>query len=61
MEIGYRGASPMYVKLSFGQWAVEALIAIACGYDDMRLAVHKTASLVGADFADGKGRGVSGG
>ena len=60
VRIRYRRASPMCVKSPFSQWPIQALIAVVGGDDDMRLAVHEAAALVGADPADRKGRGVVG-
>ena len=60
--IRYRRPSPVYIKSSLRQWLIEALVAFARGDDDMRLAVHEAAGLVGPDLATGgKGRVVGSG
>ena len=60
VSIRYRRPSPVYIESSLRQSLIEALVALARGDDDMRLAVHEAAGLVGSDFANGKGRGVGG-
>ena len=61
MRIRDRRSSPMYVKSSLCQRPIEAFIAFACGDDDVGLAVHEAAGLVGANFADREGGGVGAG
>ena len=61
VRIRYRRPGSVYVESSLRQWPIKTFVAFAGGDDDVRLAVHEAAGLVGADFANGEGGGVGGG